>query len=49
LRHASRLMRQPELLDDGQAGQALSTLSAADLRASRVFGAPAPTKENPSC
>ena len=49
LRHASRLMRQPELLDDGQAGQALSTLSAADLRASRVFGAPAPTKENPAC
>ncbi|MES2026660.1 MAG: CbbX protein [Pseudomonadota bacterium] len=49
LRHASRLMRHPELLDDDQAGQALSTLSAADLRASRVFDAAAPTKENPSC
>jgi len=49
LRHASRLMRQPELLDDDQARQALSTLSAADLRASRVFDAAAPAKENPAC
>lgn len=49
LRHASRLMRQPQLLDDDQAGQALSTLSAADLRASRVFDAPLPVKESPSC
>ena len=49
LRHASRLMRQPQLLDDDQARQALSTLSAADLRASRVFDAAAPAKENPAC
>ena len=49
LRHASRLMRHPELLNDDQAEQALSTLSAADLRASRVFDAPAPVNESPSC